>query len=158
MEHHDLDIHPIPREKAPMYINEPWLIDGSLLESGKKREVLREPETQEDNIRVYIPLDLNRKAILRRLDDVIQRYGIATELNESGFRGNVGQVISQLEIYDQIWHIRRMAEGKHSCNAVRLVQDIIQRLEAIPDGCAECFPFELIDRLKAEYLEESSEA
>lgn len=134
-----------------------WLIDGSLLESGKKREVLRKPETQEDNIRVYIPLDLNRKAILRRLDDVIQRYGIATELNESGFRGDVGQVISQLEIYDQIWHIRRMAEGKHSCNAVRLVQDIIQRLEAIPDGCAECFPFELIDRLKAEYLEESSE-
>lgn len=158
MEHHDLDIHPIPREKAPIYINEPWLIDGSLLESGKKREVLREPEAQEDNIRVYIPLDLNRKAILRRLDDVIQRYGIATESNESGFRGDVEQVISQLEIYDQIWHIRRMAEGKHNCNAVRLVQDIIQRLEAIPDGCAECFPFELIYRLKAEYLEESSEA
>ena len=157
MEHHDLDIHPIPREKTPMFINEPWLIDGSLLESGKKREELREPETQEDNIRVFIPLDLNRKAILRRLDDVIQRYGIATESNESGFRGDVGQVISQLEIYDQIWHIRRMAEGKHSCNAVWLVQDIIQRLEAIPDGCAECFPFELIDRLKAEYLEESSE-
>ena len=157
MEQHDLDIHPIPREKVPMYINEPWLIDGSLLESAKKREELREPETQDDNIRVYIPLDLNRKAILRRLDDVIQRYGIATESNESSFSLDVKRVISQLEIYDQIWHIRRMAEGKHSCNAVRLVQDIIQRLEAIPDGCAECFPFELIDSLKAEYLEESSE-
>ena len=114
--------------------------------------MLREPEAQEDNIRVYIPLDLNRKAILRRLDDVIQRYGIARESNESSFSLDVKRVISQLEIYDQIWHIRHMAEGKHSRNAVRLVQEIIQRLEAIPDGCAECFPFELIDRLKAEYL------
>lgn len=28
MEHHDLDVYPIPREKTPMYINEPWLIAG----------------------------------------------------------------------------------------------------------------------------------
>lgn len=27
MKHHDLDVYPIPREKTPMYINEPWLID-----------------------------------------------------------------------------------------------------------------------------------
>ena len=153
-----MDIYPIPREKTPMYINEPWLIDGTLLETGEKREVLREPEVQEDNIRVYIPLDLSRKAILRRLDDVIEHYGIAKESNESSFSLDVKRVISQLEIYDQIWHIRRMVEGKHSCNAVRLVQDIIQRLEAIPDGCSECFPFELIDGLKSEYLEDSSEA
>lgn len=27
LEHHDLDVYPIPKEKAPMFINEPWLID-----------------------------------------------------------------------------------------------------------------------------------
>ena len=32
MEHHDLDIYPIPREKAALYINEPWLIDKSIME------------------------------------------------------------------------------------------------------------------------------
>jgi hypothetical protein len=26
LEHHDLDIHPIPKEKTPLFINEPWLI------------------------------------------------------------------------------------------------------------------------------------
>ena len=27
LEHHDLDVYPIPKEKAPVFINEPWLID-----------------------------------------------------------------------------------------------------------------------------------
>ena len=43
-EHHDLDIHPIPKEKAPLFINEPWLIDGTLLELGIRRELLKAPE------------------------------------------------------------------------------------------------------------------
>lgn len=30
MEHHDLDIDPIPKESRPLFINEPWLIDRSL--------------------------------------------------------------------------------------------------------------------------------
>lgn len=38
MEHHSLDIDPIPSEKEPMYINEPWLIDSSLLESKLRKE------------------------------------------------------------------------------------------------------------------------
>lgn len=31
MEHHTLDVYSIPKDKAPLYINEPWLIDRSLL-------------------------------------------------------------------------------------------------------------------------------
>jgi len=42
-------------------------------------------------------------------------------------------------------------EGKHSQEAKELVREIITRLEQIPDGCAECFPFEVIDELKQEY-------
>lgn len=64
MEHHSLDIALVPSEKEPMYINEPWLIDLSLLESPLRKE----PEEQPDNIRVYIPMDINREAIMRRLN------------------------------------------------------------------------------------------
>ena len=45
-----------------------------------------------------------------------------------------------------------MEEGRHSQKAIRLVQEIIARLQAIPDGCAERFPFELIEELENAYL------
>ena len=61
---HRLDPYPIPKDKTPLYINEPWLIDKSLLEHLQHRE----PEEQPDNIRIYIPMDLNQEAILRQLD------------------------------------------------------------------------------------------
>lgn len=149
MEYHRLDPYPIPKAKSPLYINEPWLIDDSITEILPDT---REPESQEDNIRVYIPLDINRKAILRRLETTIARYGEANEENESDFHLDVDKLISQVEIYDQIWYVRHMPpEGKHSREAIGLVKEIIARLEEIPDGCAECFPFETIDTLKNEY-------
>ena len=64
MEHHTLDVHPIPKEKKPLYINEPWLIDDSYIWEVRGKSV--DPDPEEDNIRVYIPLDPNSKAILRR--------------------------------------------------------------------------------------------
>lgn len=97
VEHHDLDPYPIPKEKRPLYINEPWLVDGSIIRDlGDNKE----PERQEDNIRIYVPMDLNRKAILRRLDDIIMRYDEANEENESDFMFEVERLISQIEIYD----------------------------------------------------------
>ena len=39
----------------------------------------------------------------------------------------------------------------HSHKARALVEQVIKELESIPDGCAELFPFELIDELKEEY-------
>ena len=41
----------------------------------------------------------------------------------------------------------------YSQKAKELVKEFIARLEEIPDGCAEMFPFYMIDRLKKEYLE-----
>lgn len=70
---------------------------------------------------------------------------------------DVGMIISQLEIYDQIWFVRHAPKkGEHSREAIELVTEIIARLEGIPDGCAECFPFELIDEFKQEYLTDNS--
>lgn len=155
MEHHTLDVYPIPKDKAPLYINEPWLIDRSLLEISNGSA---EPEQEEDNIRVYIPLDINKNAILRRLDTMIIHYGEANEKNELDFSIDVDMLVSQIEIYDQIWYVRHMPEnGEHSQEAADLVREFIARLEEITDGCAEIFPFELIDTLREEYLSGFSE-
>lgn len=151
MYHHKLDVYPVPRESMPRYINEPWLIDKTLSE-GNVGET-PEPEDEKDNIRIYIPMDLNRKSILRRLDGVIAHYGEANEENEFDFTTDVDMVLSQMEIYDQVWYTRHIPpKGDHSAEAISLVREIIARLEAIPDGCAELFPFETIDALKSEYL------
>ena len=153
MIHHDLDPYPIPKENTPLYINEPWIIDKTLLEYSPKRE----PEDREDNIRIYVPMDLNRDSILRRIDSVIAYYGEANEENEIDFQIDVNLIIAQIEIYDQVWSARHVPDNhRHSYEAVELVKAVILRLEDIPDGCAECFPFELIDELKLEYLSEQN--
>lgn len=81
------------------------------------------------------------------------QYGEATEKNEMEFSIDVGMLVSQIEIYDQIWYGQHApAEGEHSAEAIDLVSVFVKKLEEIPDGCAECFPYELIGQLKAEYL------
>lgn len=148
--HHDLDIYPIPKEKSPLYINEPWLVDGSIIGGVGDN---KEPEDQEDNIRIYVPVDLNRKAILRRLDDIILRYDEVNEENETDFMLEVERLVSQIEIYDQVWFARHVsADRKHSAEARALVKDFVAMLEEIPAECADSFPFELIEDLKREYL------
>ena len=44
------------------------------------------------------------------------------------------------------------SEGEHSNEAIALAKEIVARLEEIPDGCSEQFPFETIDKLKQEYF------
>lgn len=49
------------------------------------------------------------------------------------FGMDVGMIISQLEIYDQMWFIRHMPEEReHSQEAKKLVREIITRLEQYP--------------------------
>ena len=38
MKHHRLDQYPIPKDKTPLYVNEPWLVDRSLLSYSQNRE------------------------------------------------------------------------------------------------------------------------
>ena len=52
MKHHGIDPYPIPKEKSLMFINEPWLVDRSLI----GEHLYREPEEKEDNIRIYVPI------------------------------------------------------------------------------------------------------
>ena len=150
MEHHDIDIYPIPSKQAPRFINEPWLVDESLEDYFMQKE----PENQPDNIRIYVPVDLNREAILRRLNWIIYRNGGASERNEMEYSLEVSRLILQIEIYDQIWRVCHYStDRKHSVEAVELVQAFVERLKEIPDECAELFPFETIEELEKEYLE-----
>ena len=157
MKHHSLDVHPKPKEKTPLYVNEPELLD---LSYHNLESLPDDTETESDNIRIYVPLDLNAEAILRRLRIVIARYHEASEKNESDFSLDVHMLTEQIEIYDQIWFARgsqhkydsdREFHG-HSEEAVALVERFVAELEEIPDACAECFPFDLIAELKQEYL------
>ena len=98
-------------------------------------------------------MDLNHEAILRKLNRVIAHYGETNEENEMEFSVDVNSIISQIEIYDRVWYVRHMPhEGEHSREAISLVEEFVARLEEIPDGCAERFPFETIEELKQEYL------
>ena len=152
MEHHDLDIDPIPKGSKPLFINEPWLIDRSL-------QWIREtgydptPLPDDDNIRVYLPMDICKSAILRRLADVISLYGHAAEANEMDFSYDVNSLISQIEIYDQVWFVRHCPKhGRHSTEAIDLVKEFVWILEDIPIDDAVLFPYDTIDELKKECL------
>ena len=65
-------------------------------------------DQKEDNVRVYVPIDLNKDAILRKLDRIIYHYKESNEENESEFSTDVNMLIAQIEIYDQIWYVRHM--------------------------------------------------
>ena len=115
-----------------------------------------------DNIRIYVPLDLNEDRILSRLRYIIGKYRVASESNEMDFSSEVGKLIYQIEIYDQIWFVREGdyktdEHGRisgHSRKAINLVKKFVTELEGITDECAEMFPFDLIEELKKEYLGE----
>ena len=117
MNHHNLDAHPIPKEKIPLFINEPWLIDNSL-QWRQECGYSPEPLDDADNIRVYVPLDICKESILRRLDEVIRQRGPISEKNESDYSNDVITLIEQIEIYDQVWFIRHMPkQGKCVCRS-----------------------------------------
>lgn len=151
--HHTLDIHPEP-EKV-LYINEPWLADTSLL---NMEHLSKEPDVQPDNIRVYVPLDLNREAIIRRMYQIGARNGHPTEGNEFNYSTDVQQIITQLEIYDQVWYVRerdyadspeKKHHSKHGKELAEALLDILEQWEE--NSAAEMFPIDQIDELEEEY-------
>ena len=51
MTHHTLDVHPLPKEISPLYVNEPWLIDLSYLEQAQMITDLRcEPDQKKTEL------------------------------------------------------------------------------------------------------------
>lgn len=144
-----LEKEPDTKGKELLYINNPWLIDDSL--SVREQSI----KADDDEIRIFVPLDLSQNSILDRLHNIIYKYGEANEKNEMSFSADVDLLIVQIEIYDSYWsHKNSVPKGKHSNEAIALVEEFVKILEEIPDGCAEIFPFETIDELKDEYLQD----
>ena len=156
MAHHTLDIHSIPEGQA-LFINEPWLVDDSLFQYGPRE---KEPDHAADNVRVYIPLDLNHEAILRRLRQICARHGDVDWKNESDFSCDADRLICQIEIYDQVWCSRHPITkagrvSKHSTEGAELVGEVIKILHEVGDnGSGETFTYETIEELKKEYKED----
>ena len=75
--------------------------------------------------------------------------------NESVYSSGVGKVISQLEIYDQVWAARKLdktvqkGDGgvRHSQQGIELARQIVKYLEDI-EGDAECFPYDEVEELR----------
>ena len=101
--HHDLDIYPIP-EKV-LYINELGIADTAFyynMEEQHQKALTGRTCTNggilpDDNVRVYVPLNLNATQILNRLQQIYQIMESLDDTNELEFSYQVGKIISQLE-------------------------------------------------------------
>lgn len=101
-------------------------------------------------------MDLNAAQILNRLQQIYRIMESPDDTNELEFSYQVGKSISQLEIYDQVWVARdlgnavRIKEHLHSKNGIELAGKIVSVLLE-DEGCAERFPYDVVDKLKMEF-------
>lgn len=161
--HHKLDIHPIPENV--LYINELSMVTEQVYETTKEVEQALTGKTvsnggilPDDNIRIYVPMDLNMDEIMFRVYRLYSVLGYPTERNESEFSTKMEQIVSQLEIYDQVWTARDMEHViqkghptvRHSQQGTALARKLIDYMET-HDGCAECYPYDIIEELKSTF-------
>lgn len=111
--HHKLDIHPIPTDV--LYVNELSLARKVPYETRDTMDKALTGRTKsnggilpDDNVRIYVPMDLNADIIMWQLYSLHSTLGYPDEKNESAYCS--GKVISQLEIYDQVWAVRKLGD------------------------------------------------
>lgn len=103
----------------------------------------------DDNVRIYVPMDLNADFLLWRLHSLYESLGFPDEGNESAYQEAVGQLISLLQVYDAAQAEKEQARG-HSRKGKRLASEMIRCMEE-HEGTAEHFPYEEMGMLGAEY-------
>lgn len=160
---HKLDYKPIPEDV--LYINELDLADTLPYQTKMDMEkaVTGKCEREggilpNDNVRIYVPIDLNSDFIMWRLHVIFVSLDYPTEDNESAYSYAVRRIISQLDIYDQVCVTRNFEESiqkelggvRHSREGIELAGRIVKYLED-NDGTAECFPWEEIGELRNEF-------
>ena len=157
---HKLDIHPLPTDV--LYVNELSLAGEALYETKQDMDKALTGRTKsnggilpDDNVRIYVPMDLNADIIRWQPYSLHSNLAETTERNESAYCSCVGQGISQLEIYDQVWAARSLEDTaqkedggvRHSHQGIELAKQIVKHLEEI-EGTAECFPYDEIQELR----------
>ena len=145
-----------------LYVNELSLAGEALYETKQDMDKALTGRTKsnggilpDDNVRIYVPMDLNADIIRWQPYSLHSTLGYPTERNESAYCSGVGQVISQLEIYDQVWAARSLEDTvqkedggvRHSHQGIELAKQIVKHLEEI-EGTAECFPYDEIQELR----------
>ena len=111
-----------------------------------------------DNVRIYVPIDINADYIMWMLNAIFVLTGYPTEENESAYSDVVRIIIYQLEIYDKVCVTRNFEESiqkelgdvRHSREGIELAKRIVEYLEE-NDGTAECFPWGEIEKLRKEF-------
>ena len=161
--HHKLDIHPIPADV--LYVNELSLAGEAPYETKQDVDKALTGKTRskggilpDDNVRIYVPMDLNADIIMWRLYSLQNLLGSPTEKNESAYSSGVSMAISQLEIYDQVWVARKLEDAvqkedggvRHSRQGIELAKQMVKYLEE-NEGNAECFPYDQIEELREEF-------
>lgn len=108
-------VHPILTDV--LYVNEMSLAGKAPYETKQDMDKALTGRTKsnggilpDDNVRIYVPMDLNADIIMWRLYSLHSTLGYSTEKNESAYCSGVGKVISQLEIYDQVWTARNLED------------------------------------------------
>ncbi len=114
----------------------------------------------DDNVRVYVPLDISEESILHELRTLYHTLGDPDDDNEFSFTNGMRKIYRKLDIYDeammerypeQIVHCKdESGEVDHSVQVIRIVEKMIQIMEE-NEGCAEMFPYDAIDTLRDEY-------
>ena len=160
---HKLDCKPIPEDV--LYINELDLADSVPYETNIEMEKALTGKCKEeggvlpdDNVRIYVPIDINADAIMRRLHLLFVTMDYPTEDNESAYSFAVRRIISQLEIHDQVCVTRNFENSvqkelggvRHSREGIELARRIADYLEE-NDGTAELFPWDEIEKLRKEF-------
>ena len=160
---HKLDYKPIPEDV--LYINELDLADSVPYETNIEMEKALTGKCKKeggvlpnDNVRIYVPIDINPEAIMWRLDFLFITMDYPTEDNESAYSFAVRRIISQLEIYDQVCVTRNFENSvqkelggvRHSREGIELARRIADYLEE-NDGPAELFPWDEIEKLRKEF-------
>ena len=160
---HKLDCKPIPEDV--LYINELDLADSVPYETNIEMEKALTGKCKKeggvlpnDNVRIYVPIDINPEAIMWRLDFLFITMDYPTEDNESAYSFAVRRIISQLEIYDQVCVTRNFENSvqkelggvRHSREGIELARRIADYLEE-NDGTAELFPWDEIEKLRKEF-------
>ena len=159
--HHMLDIHPFPKDV--LYINEFELGDVvNTYDSQKKHDKALSGKCKkeggvlpDDNVRIYVPIDLNADYIINRLRDILASFGSPSENNESALTVEVGKLVAQLEIYDQACTVRNLKNAQrntpdsdlHCTQGKELAKNFIAMLME-NEGTGDSFPYSIVNELR----------
>ena len=71
----------------------------------------------DDNVRIYVPMDLNADAIMHQLYMLYDALGPVDEGNEFHYSSGLARIILQLEVYDQAWIARETGKNNQAFSA-----------------------------------------